>query len=147
MKEPAKKRTRKNVPKGFDSWLEYDLYQKLRRCEYHPDRIDYVQHKQYEPDFVYYDDKEQIKTFIEVKGRFRDRAEAKKYVDVRSSLQRSDIECVFELVFIFQNPNTAMPAARRRADGTRFTMADWAVKNGFTYYTPDTVPLEWSVKR
>jgi hypothetical protein len=32
-----------------------------------------------------------------------------------------------------------MPRARRRQDGTKFTMADWADKNNFRYFTADTV--------
>jgi hypothetical protein len=32
-----------------------------------------------------------------------------------------------------------MPRARRRNDGTKFTMAEWADKNGFRYYTVETV--------
>ena len=100
-----KKRTRKNVPKGFDSWLEFDLSKELRQCQYHTERIPYIQRRTYEPDFVYYDEEEEILTYIEVKGRFRDRNEAKKYVDIRDSLERTiDLECGYELVFVFQNP-------------------------------------------
>lgn len=134
------KRTRKNIPKGYDSWLEYDLEQKLRQCSYHPERIEYIQRKTYEPDFVY--NAEEYTTYIEAKGRFRDRAEARKYIDVRESLSENE-----ELVFIFQNPKTSMPAARRRADGTRLSMADWADKHGFSWYTIETIPARWSIKR
>jgi len=142
-----KKRTRKNVPKGFDSWLEFDLAKELRQCKYHTERIPYIQHRTYEPDFVYYDEEEEILTYIEVKGRFRDRNEAKKYVDIRDSLVRTvDLECAYELVFVFQNPKTAMPFARKRTDGTKFTMAEWADKNGFTYYTPESLPSKWRHK-
>jgi hypothetical protein len=74
------KRTRKNIPKGFDSWLEFDLSKELRQCKFHTEKIPYVQRKTYEPDFIFYDEEEELLTYIEVKGRFRDRAEAKKYV-------------------------------------------------------------------
>jgi hypothetical protein len=77
------KRTRKNIPKGFDSWLEFDLSKELRQCKFHTEKIPYVQRKTYEPDFIFYDEEEELLTYIEVKGRFRDRAEAKKYVDIR----------------------------------------------------------------
>lgn len=136
------KRTKKNVPKGYDSWLEFDLTKKLKRCEYHPDKIEYTQTRMYEPDFVFYDDVTDITYYIEVKGRFRTRDEARKYVDVKRCLSNEE-----ELVFIFQNPNTAMPFARKRADGSRYTMKEWAKKNGFAYYDPDTVPPEWSRKK
>jgi hypothetical protein len=142
------KRTRKNIPKGFDSWLEFDLSKELRQCKFHTEKIPYIQRKTYEPDFIFYDEEEELLTYIEVKGRFRDRAEAKKYVDIRDSLTRNiDLECAYELVFVFQNPKTAMPFARKRADGTKFTMAEWADKNGFTYYTPESLPNKWRFKR
>jgi hypothetical protein len=100
------KRTRKNIPKGFDSWLEFDLSKELRQCKFHTEKIPYVQRKTYEPDFIFYDEEEELLTYIEVKGRFR-----------------------------------------KRADGTKFTMAEWADKNGFTYYTPQSLPNKWRFKR
>lgn len=143
-----KKRSRKNIPKGFDSWLEYDLSKELKQCQYHTEKIPYIQHRTYEPDFIFYDEQEEILSYIEVKGRFRDRNEAKKYVDIRDSLNRTvDFDFVHELVFVFQNPRTPMPFARKRADGTKFTMEEWANKNGFTFYTPETVPNKWRSKR
>ena len=66
----------------------------------------------YEPDFVYRNGDHTI--YIEAKGRFRDRAEAKKYVDISRCLGETET-----LVFIFQNPRTVMPGARRRSDGTK----------------------------
>jgi hypothetical protein len=50
------KRTRKNIPKGFDSWLEYDLSKVLRQCKFHTEKIPYIQRKTYEPDFIFYDE-------------------------------------------------------------------------------------------
>ena len=115
-------------PKGYDSWFEYELHiGVLKACEYHTDAVEYTQTKMYEPDFRVGD------FLIEAKGRFRDSEEARKYVDIRRSL-------VFqELVFIFYDPNTPMPRARRRKDGTKFTMAEWADKNSFRYYTVTTI--------
>ena len=122
-------------PKGYDSWFEYELHiGVLKDCKYHTDTIEYIQKKTYEPDF-------KIGNFlIEAKGRFRDSEEARKYVDIRNSLQVDDINDVEkELVFVFYHPDTPMPRARRRNDGTKFTMAEWADKNGFRYYTVETV--------
>ena len=65
-------------------------------------------------------------TYIEVKGRFRTREEARKYVEIRKALGKYE-----DLVFVFQNPNTPMPDSRRRKDGTRYRMKDWAEKNGY----------------
>lgn len=134
------KRTRKNVPQGYDSWFEYDLFQLMSECKYHSEMIEYVIHSKYEPDFVFHNGKYRV--YIEAKGRFRTRAEAKKYVAVAEGLNKYE-----QLVFVFQNPNTAMPNARKRQDGTRQTMAEWADKNGFNWYTKDTLPLNWTRKK
>jgi len=115
-------------PKGYDSWFEYELHiGVLKPCKYHTGLVHYTQEKIYEPDFVVGD------FLIEAKGRFRDSEEARKYVDIRNSLIHE------ELVFVFYEPNTPMPRARRRKDGTKFTMAEWANKNGFRFYTVKTV--------
>jgi predicted nuclease of restriction endonuclease-like RecB superfamily len=128
------RRTSKNVPKGFDSWLEYDLAQVLK-ADYHSCTVPYVQYKNYEPDFILTTGKKTI--YIEAKGRFRDKAEARKYVDVKASLPK---DC--ELIFIFQRPSTPMPHSKVRKDGTRFTHANWADKHGFRYYAADDLPKE-----
>ena len=115
-------------PKGYDSWFEYELHTGvLKPCQYHTGLVHYTQEKMYEPDFRIGD------YLIEAKGRFRDSAEARKYVDIRKSLTFE------ELVFVFYHPDTPMPRARRRYDGTKFTMADWADKNGFRHYTVHTI--------
>lgn len=121
-------KTKGKPPKGYDSWFEYELHVgALKDCKYHNSLVHYTQEKLYEPDFCIGD------FLIEAKGRFRDSEEARKYVDIRKSL------VVEELVFVFYDPNTAMPRARRRKDGTKYTMAEWADKNGFRYYTVETV--------
>ena len=125
-------------PKGYDSWFEYDAHKNhLTNCSFHTEWINYVTHSKYEPDFKYVDSRGYV-TYIETKGRFRDSAEARKYKSVRSSLKKSEI-----LVFIFQNPNTPFPHARKRKDGTKKTHGEWAELNGFTHYTLDTIPKEW----
>jgi len=130
------KRTRKNVPKGYDSWFEYDLFHKLNECKYHTETIEYVTVRKYHPDFIFHNGK--YKTYIEAKGRFRDRGEARKYISVQEGLNKYE-----DLAFIFMNPNTPMPNARRRQNGTRQTMAEWADKYNIKWYTMDTLPLEW----
>ena len=130
------KRNRKNVPKGYDSWFEYDLFHKMKQCKYHSDAVLYVTHSRYEPDFTFHNGK--YKVYIEAKGRFRTRSEARKYLCVRDGLSKYE-----QLVFIFMNPKTAMPGAKKRKDGTRQTMAEWADKNGFAWYTMDTLPNAW----
>ena len=130
------RRTLSNVPKGYDSWLEWDLAQELKGCQYHPCAVPYVQHRHYHPDFTYKEG--DITYYIEAKGRFRDKPEARKYVDVKKALNTEE-----ELVFVFQNPDNRMPDAKRRKDGTFYCMRDWAERNEFKWYTPKTIPEEW----
>jgi len=130
------RRTLSNVPKGYDSWLEWDLAQVLVNCDYHPCAISYVQYKNYYPDFTY--KQGDITYYIEAKGRFRDKPEARKYVDVKKALKSEE-----ELVFVFQNPDNRMPDAKRRKDGSFYCMSDWAERHDFKWYTPKTMPEEW----
>ena len=48
-----------------------------------------------------------------------------------------------ELVFLFAEPNAPMPAAKRRKDGTKRSHAEWAWKNGFKWYSEDSIPDSW----
>lgn len=126
---------RGKIPKPYDSWLEYDLHQgQLSGCDFHTETIDYVQHRSYEPDFV--TQQGHIKVYIEVKGRFRDRPEARKYVDVIKSLD----PVLERLVFVFADSHKPMPGSQRRKDGTRFSHGDWAEKHGITYYDLSNCP-------
>lgn len=125
------------MPKKYDSKFERELDKTvLKGCNYHPDKkVQYVIEREYEPDWqVGY-------TLIEAKGRFRDRLEAAKYIWVRKALPKR-----YKLVFVFQNHKTPMPGARRRKDGTKLSVGEWATKNGFEWYTPRTVPKNWGRK-
>lgn len=119
----------------YDSRFEKMLAENgLSACTYHPSTpVPYTIKRNYEPDFI------KGKFLIEAKGRFRDRNESNKYLWIRESLPKGK-----ELVFVFQNENTPMPCSRRRKDGTRQTVGEWARKNGFLYYTPQTLPKRWS---
>lgn len=101
----------------------------LKDCEYHADKIPYFVEHTYEPDFVSGD------IIIEAKGRFRERAEATKYIWVRKALEETDKE----LVFLLYNPNTAFPHAKARKDGTKMSHAEWCEKNKFKWYTEETI--------
>lgn len=94
--------------------------------------LDYTSEHKYTPDFTRMDG-----LTIEVKGRMRSSAEAAKYIDIRKCNPG------LRLVFIFQNDCTPMPNAKRRKDGSRFTMQEWADKHGFEWYTPFTIPKDW----
>ena len=133
----AKPRKNKKPPEGYDSWFEYDLAQgPLHLAQFHPKGVAYVQQRTYYPDF--HKRVGGIDCYFEAKGRFRDRQEARKYIDVRNGLTSTE-----KLVFIFQNPATPMPASKRREDGTRLTMAQWAEKNGFEYYCLNSIPKQY----
>lgn len=136
-KKAPTSRKNKAPPKGYDSWFEYDLATgPLKQAVFHPGGVPYVQQKTYYPDF--HKRVDGVDYYFEAKGRFRDRQEARKYVDVVAGLNTSE-----RLVFIFQNPATPMPASKRREDGTRLTMGQWADKNGFEHYTPTSLPKRY----
>ena len=118
-----------NMPKKYRSGLESRLHTGvLKKCAYEPMALEYMQLKNYIPDFVW------KKIIFEAKGRFRTYAEASKYIDV----QKHNPD--YTLIFIFSNPNLPMPGAKPRKDGTKLTHGDWAAKNGFQYYTETTIP-------
>ena len=48
-----------------------------------------------------------------------------------------------ELVFLFSNPSAPMPNAKRRRDGTKRSHAEWASKNGFRWFSTDSLPKNW----
>lgn len=128
MKRRKTFRKKKGTPKGYDSGLEYELHQGvLSNTKHHPDRISYVSSHTYQPDFAVYKDSSIL--YIEVKGRFRDNAEASKYTYIRQSLADNE-----ELIFIFEDANKPMPFAKKRKDGTKYTHGEWAEKNNFRYY-------------
>ena len=121
----------------FDSKFEKEAHEIMQGCEYHPEqRLFYLVPKHYEPDFVY---THRGKTwYIEAKGRFRTSDEARKYVIISETLSPKE-----ELVFLFQRAKTPMPGSRRRKDGTRYTMEEWAEKHGFRWFTLETIPTGW----
>lgn len=93
------------------------------------DKISYTTPHTYTPDFEF------SNIVLETKGRFREPAEASKYKYVREALDGTGRE----LVFVFQKPETPMPYAKKRKDGTKQTHGEWASKNGFRWYTQETV--------
>lgn len=88
---------------------------------YEPFNIPYVTEHTYTPDFTDGEDPNTC-TLYEVKGRFRDRKEASKYVVINREYPN-------RLVMLFQNPGTPLSFSNRRKDGTRITMAEWADRN------------------
>lgn len=104
----------------------------LRGWKYESEKIKYKipeSRHTYTPDFT----RAESKARIEVKGRFRSKAEADKYTHIRDS--NPDIE----IVFVLQNPRVPMPGAKRRKDGSIYTIAVWCERNGFRYVTLSTL--------
>jgi len=133
----TKKKKKKVVPKGYDSNSEYRIHQKeLKGWDYHSLKIPYVTTHSYEPDFLR--DSDGFLTLVEYKGYFRSSAEASKYIAVRSCLPNNA-----ELVFIFSDSTKAMPFAKKRKDGTKHTMGEWADKNDFKYWCMKTGVRQW----
>lgn len=152
----SRRKKKTKVPVGYDSKLEYDLHKnELKNLTYHPEeRIQYVTTHSYEPDFTTEIclDKDcsctkgrrctRTKTIlVEVKGRFRERKEASKYISIRESFKQDEEK---ELIFLFQDADKPMPFAQRRKDGTKQTHGEWAAKNGFRFYClKKGLPKKW----
>ena len=112
---------------SYRSGLEKEAAKKLRRYKYEPEGFEYTVRKKYWPDFVKGD------IWIEVKGRFRNSEEAAKYIHIRNCWPSK------RLVFLFQNPETPMPGAKKRKDGSKYTVSQWARDNGFEWATLETI--------
>lgn len=112
----------------YDSNLELVLHEGcLSQCDYHTDKIAYTVDHMYNPDFIYPTDKGTI--YIEVKGFFQDSSECAKYKWIREALAEGD-----ELVFVFERPNSKLPWAKKRKDGSFLTHQEWATLNNFRSY-------------
>lgn len=128
----------------YRSKFERVFGDQFRTLDYEPTNIVYWSQHTYTPDFV----TPSGKHWFELKGFFRNSGEAKKYVDVSKQLhfdKPDDMNHTPVLIFVFMDPDKKMPGARRRKDGTVYTMKDWADKNGFRWCTIDTVKKEWLV--
>tara|TARA_Y100000589_G_scaffold316554_1_gene341435 strand:+ start:609 stop:1055 length:447 start_codon:yes stop_codon:yes gene_type:complete len=141
-----KRKSKTKVPVGYDSKLECDLHKnELKNLTYHPEeKISYVTKHTYEPDFLAEIPVQQGQNktvLIEVKGRFRERKEASKYISIRESFAQDEEK---ELIFLFQDADKPMPFAQRRKDGTKQTHGEWAAKNGFRFYClKKGLPKKW----
>lgn len=133
---PRKVRPNKRY-EGYDSKWEHDLHKGfLKGWDFHSEKIKYWVERAYNPDFLREFDGKKI--LLETKGRFWDSAEYSKYVWLAKVLP-DDVE----LVFLFYNPALPMPRAKRRADGTKRSHAEWAEKNGFRWFAEYNFPEEW----
>ena len=127
---PRKKRpVEKGIPKGYDSKWESEFHNTvLKGWKLHTSKLNYVVEHSYTPDFIKVINNKTI--LIEAKGRFWDHAEYSKYIWIKKSLPKNT-----ELIFLFASPDAAMPGAKKRKDGTKFSHAEWAEKNKFRWFS------------
>ena len=122
----------------FDSKWEKALVEGIfSGYEYHPQRISYTKpatKHTYQPDWKIVRGNHVV--FVEAKGRFRERAEYTKYLYVREALKKNE-----ELVFLFMKPNTPMPFAQKRKDGTKRSHAEWADAEGFRWFDEKSIHI------
>lgn len=112
----------------YKSGLEYRLHKThLTEWQYEPVKLNYTTERVYTPDFVLGD----RKIMIEAKGFFKP-GDQQKYTSIAAC--NPD----WEMIFIFQKPETPMPSAKIRANGTKQTMAEWAGKQGFMWFSETT---------
>jgi hypothetical protein len=84
---------------------------------YEPERIPYVVHRHYCPDFVH----NETGIMIECKGFFR-AGDTLKYKSIRDTIEA-------ELVFVLSDPN------KKLRKGAQMTMGQWCDKEGFKFFT------------
>lgn len=118
----------------YRSKLESRVAKVLSHCEYETVKLPFTVDKTHICDFIDVENKIEY----QVKGFFRNSAEAKEYLFLRE--QYPD----WTFRFIFQDPQKPMPGAKRRKKcGTKRSMAEWAEKNEFEYARYDSIPDEW----
>ena len=104
--------------------------------EFHPSPIQYQMKREYRPDFQIHLPRSSAGAntptllLVEVKAIFQDAAEMQKYPWVRESLRGPQ-----ELVFVFEDPAKPIHFYKKRKDGTKLTVSEWAEKNGFRWFT------------
>lgn len=129
-------RPRPKALKGtkYDSMVEKELHEGvLSGTNFHPEKVEYVSHHTYEPDFSYRDSKG-IEWLIEAKSIFNDSSEASKYKWIRESLNDDQI-----LVFVFEKPHQSIHWQKKRKDGTKQTYAEWAERNKFMWFDKESI--------
>lgn len=116
------------IGSDFDSMLEkriHDVFGEV--VQHHPPKIDYVQTRTYEPDFLVQCGEGNI--LVECKGYFQDRNDCTKYPHIRNSILEGDA-----LIFVFEDPDKPIHFQAKRKDNSRMTHGEWCIKNKFVHY-------------
>jgi hypothetical protein len=100
--------------------FESDVGEELVDWSYEPYQIPYVTKRKYTPDFT------KGNILVECKGYFRV-GDTQKYKAIRDSLYTQ------ELVFVFTNSN------KKVRKGSKLTMGEWCDKEGFKWFTKETL--------
>lgn len=114
----------------YDSMLEYNLHQSLPNLNHHPEKVAYVRHHNYEPDFDFRVGDERI--LVEAKGYFQDRNETGKYPAIQSCLPPNS-----RILFVFENADKPIHFQAKRKDGSKMTHREWCIKNGFEAFNQE----------
>lgn len=112
---------KKNYKAPYKSRFEQEFAKARPELGYETTRLEYTTQHTYTPDFSGFT------THYELKGRFRTSAEAAKYIAVMAAHPK------LKFRFVFMDADKPMPGARRRKDGTIYTMGEWADRNNFPY--------------
>jgi len=115
---PIRKKTIKNSRYRSSLEAKFASNNSGKGYQYEPFSLPYVMKRNYKPDFVIDD------VLIECKGFFRP-GDTLKYKSIRDSLPD------YELVFVLSDPN------KKVRKGSKLTMGQWCVKEGFKHYTLD----------
>lgn len=124
----------KKANRAYDSKFELKLHEGvLAHCDFHTkETFEYTISHKYHPDFIWRNNGNVF--LLESKGRFEDSSEASKYKHIRDHLDSN-----VEIIFVFQRPANPMPRAKVRKDGTKATHGEWATKQGFRWFTEETI--------
>ncbi len=108
---------------GLEERFDKETKHKLA---FEPYKLPYVVNRHYIPDFVY-NRNDNHEVLVECKGFFRV-GDTQKYKSIRDCLTKKQ-----ELVFLFSN------ATKKLRKGSKMTLGQWCDKEGFKYYTMDTL--------
>lgn len=133
VKKPKRVKVKKDNGK-FRSGLEQRLWEgPLKGIPYEEKTFKYtaIEERKYTPDGFISD-----KVWLEVKGRFRTRAEARKYQHIQKCYP--DVY----IIFVLAAREVPLPGATiRKKDGKKRTHEEWLTENGFVYCYEDTVDI------
>lgn len=128
-------------PEADSKWESNLMDGILKDYKHHskPHYTDYLIPRTYQPDFILELPTGQV-IYVEAKGRFRDSADARRYLFIKEAIEAKGDR----FVFLFMSAKTVFPFAKvRKKCGTKRTQIEWAEDQGFEWYLEDNFPKEW----